>query len=47
MKALYILLALLYIVWPIDLIPDLIPVLGWIDDVAALGFIGYTLIASD
>ena len=22
----------LYVVWPIDLIPDVIPVLGWMDD---------------
>lgn len=31
-------LALLYIISPIDLIPDVIPVVGWIDDlVVALG----------
>lgn len=25
--------ALAYLVWPIDLIPDVIPVLGWVDDI--------------
>jgi len=27
-------LALLYIISPIDIIPDPIPVVGWVDDVA-------------
>lgn len=26
----------LYIISPIDLIPDIIPVIGWIDDIIAL-----------
>jgi uncharacterized membrane protein YkvA (DUF1232 family) len=47
MKLLYILLAIIYIISPIDLLPDIIPVIGWIDDLCALGFVGYTLIASD
>jgi len=31
-----IVLLLIYILWPIDLIPDIIPVIGWIDDIIAL-----------
>ena len=27
-------LAILYIISPVDLIPDAIPVVGWVDDVA-------------
>jgi uncharacterized membrane protein YkvA (DUF1232 family) len=32
--AVILILALLYILSPIDLIPDFIPVAGWVDDVA-------------
>jgi uncharacterized membrane protein YkvA (DUF1232 family) len=32
------LLLVMYIVSPIDLIPDTLPVLGWLDDVAVLAF---------
>ena len=46
MKLLYILLAIIYVLSPIDFLPDIIPILGWIDDLFALGFVGYTLIAS-
>ncbi len=29
--------AVAYVLLPIDLVPDLVPVLGWLDDVGALG----------
>ena len=29
---LFVLATLAYIVWPIDLIPDVAPVIGWLDD---------------
>lgn len=28
--------AVLYLVWPADLVPDAIPVVGWVDDAAVL-----------
>lgn len=31
-----------YVVFPIDLLPDFIPVIGWIDDLAALVGLGAT-----
>jgi len=30
-----VIFGLFYIIWPIDLIPDIIPVIGWVDDVFA------------
>jgi uncharacterized membrane protein YkvA (DUF1232 family) len=30
------LLAAIYVVWPIDLVPDVIPVVGWLDDLGVL-----------
>lgn len=36
------LLALVYVVVPVDLIPDLMPVLGWLDDLGMTGLaLGY------
>lgn len=29
--------AVAYVLLPIDLIPDLVPVLGWLDDIGAIG----------
>lgn len=35
-KFLIVVGCILYVLWPIDLIPDFIPVLGWIDDLVAI-----------
>ena len=34
-KALIIIGLIIYIVSPVDLIPDVLPITGWIDDIAA------------
>jgi DnaJ like chaperone protein len=39
MKWLYILLALLYTLFPYDLLPDFLTGLGWVDDLIVLGFL--------
>lgn len=31
------LLSVLYVLSPVDLIPDVLPVIGWLDDVGVLG----------
>jgi uncharacterized membrane protein YkvA (DUF1232 family) len=28
-----IILAVGYLIWPIDLVPDLVPIIGWLDDI--------------
>jgi hypothetical protein len=40
-----ILAALLYIVSPIDAVPDFLPVVGWLDDLLVLGVLVWVLIA--
>jgi hypothetical protein len=42
-RALPILLGLVYVVSPIDAIPDLIPGVGWLDDLLVLGFLVWYL----
>jgi len=34
-----VLLAIGYIIWPFDLLPDVIPIIGWVDDLFA-GLVG-------
>jgi uncharacterized membrane protein YkvA (DUF1232 family) len=33
----FVLLAVVYVVSPLDLIPDVIPVIGWLDDIGVIG----------
>lgn len=35
-KALVV-LAVVYLVWPIDLIPDFLPIIGWLEDIGFSG----------
>ena len=32
----YLISGIIYCLWPIDLVPDIIPVLGWVDDVVVM-----------
>jgi len=36
-RKLVVVAAVAYVVFPIDLLPDMVPVLGWLDDLGALG----------
>lgn len=40
-----ILIALLYVISPVDAIPDFLPGLGWLDDLIVLGILVWILIA--
>ncbi len=40
-----ILLALLYVISPVDAIPDFLPGVGWLDDLVVLGVLAWVLIA--
>lgn len=37
-RAIIALLAFLYIISPLDLIPDVVPVIGWLDDLGVLAW---------
>ena len=36
--------ALAYVVFPVDIIPDFIPVIGWLDDIFVLGWVMKVLV---
>jgi uncharacterized membrane protein YkvA (DUF1232 family) len=35
-QAIVLLLCLIYVLFPIDLLPDVIPIAGWVDDIGAI-----------
>jgi|JI10StandDraft_1071094.scaffolds.fasta_scaffold2467442_1 uncharacterized membrane protein YkvA (DUF1232 family) len=35
-KLLIVVACIIYVVWPIDVLPDFIPIVGWIDDLVAI-----------
>lgn len=45
-KSLIVILGLLYVISPIDLLPDVIPVLGWCDDLGVIGFVIKALVTA-
>ncbi len=36
-------LAVVYLLWPLDLLPDIAPLLGWLDDLGFVGMAGWYL----
>lgn len=39
-------LALVYLVWPLDLMPDLAPLIGWLDDIGFVGLATWYLVSA-
>ena len=33
----FVVLTIAYVVWPLDLVPDALPILGWLDDLGLAG----------
>ncbi|MBS3748182.1 MAG: DUF1232 domain-containing protein [Candidatus Thermoplasmatota archaeon] len=44
---LFALFTMIYVASPVDFIPDIIPVIGWIDDLLAIGISIYLLFSGD
>lgn len=38
--------AIAYLLWPIDLLPDLAPIIGWLDDIGFVGFASWYLMSA-
>lgn len=43
-RKLLALFAVVYLVSPVDAVPDVLPILGWLDDVGVLSAVGFFLV---
>lgn len=43
---LFVIIAVAYLIWPADLIPDIIPIVGLIDDLAVGGMLAKGMLGS-
>lgn len=46
LRIIFLAVALLTILLPVDAVPDLAPIIGWLDDAVAVGYLAFELVQS-